>query len=253
MQQRKDKSMRNPVLAILAVSLPVAIAVVAHAAQPVFDAEGAAKATETINELKKHSEAIVEGNKLMQGHIDAVGAKTKLVIPGLDIPKIRRQLNADMQCLMPDFESLMPSVEFDNIEFGSICNGRSTYEQTLTFDPEGDSADRMTVAERETARNNVRERREAVFNDVVLKSMAQGDAAITAANEINEAATRLAGEAEAATDLNSRVAVTNQALVILIRAQGQTNVLLAQMLKLQAAHEARFGMDVDVRRLEEDR
>ena len=248
--------MRTPVLlAVTAVSLPVAItvAITAWAAQPVFDAESAAKAAETINELKKHGEAIAEGNKLAQGQIDAVGAKTKLVIPGLDIPKIRRQLNADMQCLMPDFESLMPSVEFDNIEFGSICNGRGAYEQTLTFDAEGDDAARMTAGEREAARNRVRDRRENVFNDVVLKSMAQGDAAIAAANGINEAATRIAGEADAATDLNSRVAVTNQALVILIRAQAQTNMLLAQMLKLRAAHEAQFGMDVDVKPLEEDR
>lgn len=253
MQQLQKKVMRKPVLAAMGICMSGAlVAVAAWAAQPVFDAEGVAKATETINELKKHGEVLAEGNKLMQGNIDAVGAKTTLVIPGLDIPKIRRQLNADMQCLMPNFESLMPAVEFDNIEFGSICNGRNTYEQTLTFNPEGENVAQMTPRQREVVRNQVRERREMVFNDVVLKSMAQGDTAITAANEVNEAATRLAGEADAATDLNSRMAVTNQGLVILIRAQAQTNMLLAQLLKLQASHETQFGMDVDVKPLEED-
>lgn len=254
MQQRKERAMRKPVLAASAISLSVTlIAVAAWAAQPVFDAESVAKASETINELKKHGEVMAEGNRLMQGNIDAVGAKTRLVIPGLDIPKIRRQLNADMQCLMPDFEGLMPGVEFDNIEFGSICNGRSTYEQTLTFDPESPGAAQMTTSQREVVRNQVRDRRETVFNDAVLKSMAQGDTAIAAANEINEAATRLAGEAETASDLNSRMAVNNQALVILIRAQAQTNMLLAQLLKLQASHEAQFGMDVDVKPVREGR
>ena len=66
MQHRKEV-MRKPVLlAVTAVSLPVAltVAITAWAAQPVFDAESAAKAAETINELKKHGEAIAEGNKL---------------------------------------------------------------------------------------------------------------------------------------------------------------------------------------------
>jgi len=227
--------------------LILSVILTADAAQPVYDAEGVAKATETINSLKKQTEVLVEANSKAQSTIDAVGAKTKIKLPMLNLPKIARQLNRDRQCLTPDLESLMPGVEFEELDFGSICQNANTYKQTLTFDADDDAAQGMTFAERDTKRNTIRARRERVFSDAVLKAMAHGDAGIEAANAMNEAADALDAEADAATDMNSRLAVIAKGQAIQIRAQAQTNMLLSQLLKMQAGKNVVYDVPVDIK------
>jgi len=84
------------------------------------------------------------------------------------------------------------------------------------------------------------------LQDAAFSSISAGTVGLQAANDMNEAADILSIEAEAATSTNERLAVLNQGVVFLIRAQSQTNELLSQTLRLLAAREVN-GLRTDMK------
>ena len=231
---------------IIAVAIVAQIlSTAAQAATPVYDAQSLTKAVEMIKQMQRQIAELADVNSHLREQIKATGAPTAINLPLLDLPKVARQLTSDLQCLKPDLEALMPSVNFDAIQFDTICQGRNIYSQTLFVDPTDHDYTTMTTSEREIARRRVRERRTNIYNDTVIKSLAGSDTAMATALNLNESAEALSTEADAATDLNGRMAVSNKGLVLLVRGQAQTNIILAQLLKLQASRGA-IGLDTDV-------
>ena len=228
------------VIAGAVLGLTVAVAM---AAQPVFDSQGAANAARQINEMKKQLEVLQDANQALTDQLTALGAATTIELPYLDPDTLKNQITKSMQCLLPDLESLMPNVEFDSIDIGNLCQRADVYRQTLVVDPAG--FDDKTPAERERIRSRTRARRAAVLEDSVLKGLAAGDVGAGESQKLNEAADRLSREADAAENMNQRLAVIAKAQVLQIRATAQNNQLLSQLLKQQSAWYAQSSLGVE--------
>ena len=228
--------------AILAASMVLAAPAV-HAAQPVFDSQGAANAAKQINEMKKQLEVLQEANQALTDQLTALGAATTIELPYLDPATLKNQITRGMQCLLPDLESLMPDVRFESIDIGDLCQRADVYRQTLVVDPAGFEG--RTPAQREVMRTRTRGRREALFEDSVLKGLAAGDSGAEESNKLNEAADRLSREADTAGNMNERLAVIAKGQVLQIRATAQNNQLLSQLLKQQSAWYATNALGVD--------
>ena len=226
-----------------AAAVSIALATAAYAAQPVFDSQGAANAAKQINEMKKQLEALQEANQALTDQLTALGAGATIEFPYLDPATLKNQITRGMQCLLPDLESLMPDVDFDSVGIGDLCQRADVYRQTLVVDPAGFEG--KTPAQREIMRTNARKRREAVFEDSVLKGLAAGDSGAEESQNLNEAADRLSREADAAVNMNERLAVIAKGQVLQIRATAQNNQLLSQMLKQQSSWYASHALGVD--------
>lgn len=224
----------------LCLGLPVAFAM---AAQPVFDSQGAANAAKQINEMKKQLEVLQEANQALTDQLTSLGAGTTIEFPFLDPATLKNQITRGVQCLLPDLESLMPNVEFDSINIGDLCQRADVYRQTLVVDPAGFEG--KSPSQREVIRSQVRSRREAVFEDSVLKGLAAGDSGAEESQKLNEAADRLSREADSAENMNERLAVIAKGQVLQIRATAQNNQLLAQLLKQQSSWYAATALGVD--------
>ena len=228
------------VFATLVSCLPAASGM---AAQPVFDSQGAANAAKQINEMKKQLEVLQEANQALTDQLTSLGAGVTIELPYLDPATLKNQITRGVQCLLPDLESLMPNVEFESVDIGDLCQRADVYRQTLVVDPAG--FEERTPAERERMRSRARARREAVFEDSVLKGLAAGASGAEESQKLNEAADRLSREADSAENMNQRLAVIAKGQVLQIRATAQNNQLLAQLLKQQSAWYATSALGVE--------
>jgi len=238
------KKQARPVLLALACSLAASALspTPVGAAYAVIDAKNLAEAKKRISELKKQLEELKAMKDQLQRQLNAIGEMGKISIPSLNLPKIGRQLQRDMQCLMPDLEQLFPAIELDELEFGSVCGAGDAYRRYLWIHPE--EAARMPATEQTRRYRQIQERRENVLTDAASKGLAHGDIALKGAVDLNNAADEIAAASEAAESQNDRLAVLTKSQALLIRSQASTNQLLAQLLKITAAHALIIGVDV---------
>ena len=237
-------SFKSSRLALAAVWLAAIWPGIPHASQPVYDAEAVARATDLINQTKTLTEGVANVKEKIEAQVEASGVARVIQLPLLDIERITTRAARDAQCLLPDVKNFLPRVEFKNIDVGSICNLNKNYKQALSFHPDSEEGRKMTRIERSNRRELIRSSRRHVLEESVFKSLAAGTAGLQAASDFGAAADTLAAQANAATNMNERLAVLNQGVVLLVRTQVQNNILLAQQLELTAA-AAVWGLPTD--------
>ena len=213
---------------------------VAWAAQPTFDLQNFTTATDQLNVLREQIEVVKETNATMENTLTAVGSAATITLPSFD--DLKGQIIRGAQCLLPDLEYLMPTVEFDNVDIGDICRRSNVYKETLSLD--ASDLVSLSPAQRETRRNQVRTRRKTLFTNSVFNSTAAGDSGIEESTKLLETADSLSQQADAATNLNERQAVGNKIAIAQLQATAQTNQLLAQLLRLESLYYTQFGLDV---------
>ncbi|MEQ8664837.1 MAG: hypothetical protein RIC16_03850 [Rhodospirillales bacterium] len=237
-------------VATVSVSLVVGVPVMVNAAMAVIDAQAVGKLADQLNKLQQQLDQLREQtgwlntmSEQLQDQIDAVGKMGKITLPTLNLENVANKIRRDVQCLVPDLSNLMPGIDFEEMDFNSICEGRSFYKKALWFDPEDLSADdgetERTPEERwsdiSQARGEIEARREAVTKDVAAGGMAAGDLAATAgASEAEKAASDLEVAENAAETEQDRLAVIAQGTVLNNKQLVQQNQLLAQLLKVQS-------------------
>ena len=230
--------------ALLTVSIP------AGAEYPVIDASALEKATQQLSEMKKQLEELQAFNDKLQAQLNAIGEAGQITVPLFNMAKVGSQLRQDAQCLIPDLSKLMPSVSFEDINFGSICEAASAYRQTLWVDPV--TKRNLRYSERQKLREELEQRRENILVDITSKALAQGDIAADTALQLNEAADEHERNVQATTQSNERLNLIPQGQVMIARGIAQQNQILATMLKLQAAFIMKAGVPVDSIVVEED-
>ena len=136
----------------LAFGIVLATPAIAYATYPVIDVSAIAKLGEQlskmqkqIDQLKQHTEWLTKLSAQAQGTIDAIGAAGQIALPVLNMQKLTNRIMRDIQCLTPDLSGLMPGINLDDLDFFSICEGRSIYRKSLWFDPKESTADPVQV------------------------------------------------------------------------------------------------------------
>ncbi|NMM43929.1 hypothetical protein HH303_05545 [Rhodospirillaceae bacterium KN72] len=219
------------------------VAVPASAEYPTHDAVAIEQLRKALEAANKQIEQLTEMVSTLQSQLDAVGAAGQITLPVFNMAKIGSQLRQDAQCLLPDLTKLMPSLDFEDISFGSICDRSSVYRQTLWIDPSDKNA--LPFGEQTDLRAEVNTRRENILVDVTSKALAQGDMAADTAVQLNEAADEYETNVRATQQSNERLNLIAQGQVMTARALAQQNQILATMLKLQAAFIMKAGVPVD--------
>jgi len=202
-----------------------------------------AKLTEQLTEMAKQLEEAKKTSTAAQDQINAIGKAGQISLPLINAAKMASQIRQDMQCLKPDLSKLMPSIEFENLDWNSVCQAGSAYRQTLWLDPN-------KIRELGGWQNldglgkEVEQRRENVLSDAAEKGLGLGDVASKEVVRTIKVADELEAEAKAAKTENDRLSVIAESQPVLIRAIAQQNQILAQMLKVQSAFAVKAGLDV---------
>ena len=213
---------------------------VAWAGRATFDLQNFTTATDQLNVLREQIEVVKETNATMENTLTAVGSAATITLPSFD--SIKDQIIRGAQCLLPDLEYLMPTVEFDNVDIGDICRRSNVYKETLSLD--ASDIVNLSPAQRETRRNQVRTHRKTPFTNSVFNSTAAGDSGIEESTKLLETSESLSDQMNAATNMNERLAIIGQIQIAQLQATAQTNQLLAQLLRLESLYYTQFGLDV---------
>ena len=125
-----------PIFAIFTFLFLLAVAIsfaptLARAAMAVTDSAAIAKLAQQINEMRKQMEELVAIKREAEATAQALGDAGSVILPAVDLARLGYQLHRDMACLMPNWEGLMPTVEFEDIHLQDICSRRDFYRQTL--------------------------------------------------------------------------------------------------------------------------
>lgn len=211
-----------------------------HAAMAVTDAVTNVKTSATVSELAKHTAELGEMKDQLTKQIDAIGQMGKITIPSLNIKTLANRLKKDAQCLIPDFEKLMPSLDMEDVTFNSLCSSRDFYRNNLMTNPE--DLKNLSPKEWNEIAATQKKRREALFVDTVTNAIGQADQNIESAADMNQAADELQSAINGAQTQNARLAAIGQGQVALIRGSAQTNQLLAALLKLHATFYMEAGL-----------
>lgn len=217
---------------------------VAWATMAVLDQAAVAKLTNQLSKLQEQIDALTEIKSRAQEQIDAIGKVGQIRLPSLDVNKMASQIRRDAQCLKPDFSKLMPSVNFDDVGMGSICDTAPAYEQTLWLNPDEQNT-YPSLEDRRVQRVRVERRRDAVLKDAVTKGLAMADHWIAQSEDDNKATEELARAAETARTSQERQQVVAQGQVLIARALTKQNQILAQQLKVQTAFALKAGLSIE--------
>ncbi|GAB6053085.1 hypothetical protein JCM17960_34990 [Magnetospira thiophila] len=236
-ERRAKKTL--PLLLLLAVASP------ARAEYPVIDTTAIGKLTDQLSKMQQQIDKLTELSKKAQEQLNALGKMGQITLPLINLAKVGRDLRQDAQCLVPDLSKLMPSVEFEDMDFTSICEAGDAYRQTLWIDPKTITA--KPWEDQEKARKAVEVRRDNMIVDAASKGLGQGDVAAQGAEALNKAAGELETAADAAKDQNDRLAVIAKGQVLMARAMAQQTQILAQLLKVQSAYVMKAGVPLDSR------
>lgn len=226
----------------------------ALSAWPVTDAQAIVKATEQLNRMKEQLDKLNEMKKQIDEQIKIIGSYGKITLPIINIANMGNQLKKDMQCLKPDWEELIPGINFEEQKF-SLCDRSRFYRDNLWVDPVkvgGESvfgvpgqSSAIDHIKWQKERQRVRMVRQAVLHESVTNAMAQADKAIENTKENSEAIDDLQGMVDGAQTDQDRQAAIAQGQVVLARIGNQRNQTLAQLLKVAAAFAMEAGIPLE--------
>ncbi len=252
---------------------------VALATYPVFDATSFAKLTEQFNQLTKQLDELMEQTEIlgkisngMQDQINAIGKMGRVTMPIVNLARLSQQITKDARCLLPDLSGLMPDIDFDSVDWESICARRAFYKEMLWFDPEdpdswqvpedalpedwsypdggnwgggsgGDwknpdassSSQRAYALMRDLAREQVLKRQNSVVSEAINTGLAQSDQIVDQVESNQDTADELEANADAAEKINEHLAAMNKILLHQDRQMTAVQQQNAQMLRIQAA------------------
>lgn len=249
-RRRRARLIAVAVLIGLVVAVPVA-----QAGMAVFDELNFAKAIEQIKEakasvaaelkqleeLKQSVSFLSEISTFMNETKRAIGEVTNITLPIPNIEKMRAQMKSDLRCLMPG--GMKWGIKFEDLNLASICETSSKYREALFINQ--DKLKNMPFNEQNAARHLANARRSALLEDTAIRSLSMGDVQIQQAGELTKAADDLQGNLDSASTVQDRAHVGDQVQILQARAAAQQNLILAQMLRLQAAQAVKAGLPAD--------
>ena len=227
---------------LLGLLVVAGVATGAWAAMTVIDPTSITKLVEQINALQEQTEVVTDMRDKVQDQIDAVGQVGQITLPSVGGERLRRGLIRDAACLLPDHTKLMPSLDFEDADFGSFCAARKTYSNSLFVQPAAEGK-ALTPQQRSAALRQVQRRRERVMSDATVAGLAKSEDVLRRTKTMNETMDRLrTARSIGATDVRRQLAISNETMGIIAQNQIIQTELLAQILRLQSAGAAHLGL-----------
>ncbi|MEO9901079.1 hypothetical protein [Nisaea sp.] len=191
--------------------------------------------TDEINEVQKEINGVTkEINDVSNDTFDAIGGAGSITVPTINLEKLVGNLNSDVICMLNRLDVEYPTLGFENLNFGSICAGRSAYKKALFVQPDQERP--RTWAARSDELKKVHQRRRAVAKEAAVSGLSMAKLNTTDVPETNgRAVQELQSSVSAATTQNQRLAVIAQGIVLLAQLQVQTNQMQAKLLEIEAA------------------
>lgn len=181
------------------------------------------------DQLKK----LQEVKKVADDTFSAIGEMGHITIPSINFKSLANSIASAKSCLVPDYKKMMPSVDFEDMSFSSICDRSSAYSSGLITKTE--SLRTGSWEEKRDVLDGIHKNRINTITDASVKGLAQADEAIETADETLETAQDYKKAGETASDMNARLQVLIEVNVARLVAQSHMNQLVAQMLKVQSA------------------
>lgn len=203
-----------------------------------------AKLTEQLTEMTKQLKEFKKISTAAQDQINAVGKVGQISIPTLNSARLGAQIMQDAQCLAPDFSKLMPNVQFEDLNWNSVCQAIPAYKQALWLNPELLKTFK-SPQERLQMNGEIKDRRERMLDDAVTKSLALAEVTRKDAKKENDVAKEIERNSEIAQTSREQFAVTAKSQAALLRSMTKNNQLLAQTLELQALMALHMGLPVE--------
>lgn len=235
--------------ALLATPVLVTVAMVpnAQAAMAVIDMNVLAQAQKQVASLKTQIDTMKEQLSVATDQLDklkemksvaddtlsSIGQMGNIQIPSMNFDSLANSISGAKSCLIPDYESLMPSINTQNMSFNSICDRSSAYSSGLIT--KSDALKSGTWEEKKETLKAISKNRVNTITDSSVKGLAQADEAIEVASETLETAQDYKQAGQSASDMNQRLQVLIEVTVAQLVAQTHTNQLLAQLLKVEAS------------------
>lgn len=199
-------------------------------------------AKESLSIVTDQLDTLKEVQGIAGDTLSSIGEVGNLSIPSLNFQSLASSVSGDMACLVPDYEQLMPSINMEDVDFGSICDRSNAYKSGLVATP--DSLTSATWAEKAEIQKSVHENRTATITDATLKGLAQSDQAHETAVKTLETAQEYKSAGESAVTVQDRLQVLIELEVASLTTQAQTNQLLAQILKVQSSNALNNGVPI---------
>ena len=183
-----------PASAVFAFLFLLAVAIfqfptIARAAMAVTDSAAIAKLAQQLNSMRRQMEELVAIKQEAEAAAQALGDAGRVILPAVDLARLGYQLHRDMACLTPNWEGLMPTLSFDEIDLRDICSRRDFYRQTLFAG--GEEYGKMSLPEKNEHGRVVAERRTRV--DGLARGLpAARDRLTTASQRLDDWSERLA-------------------------------------------------------------
>tara|TARA_E500000318_G_scaffold91673_3_gene90013 strand:- start:298 stop:1137 length:840 start_codon:yes stop_codon:yes gene_type:complete len=234
--------------AVIVLGLMVMVPTAAYAALAVVDPAAITKLAEQFKTMKEQLQAALDQIKILEevnevtkeisdatnDTYDAIGAAGSITVPTINLEKLVGNLNSDVICLMNSLDTEYPTLGFEDLNFGSICAGRSAYKKALFVQPDQERP--RTWAARSDELRKVHQRRRAVAKEAAVSGLSMAKLNTTDVPETNgRAVQELQSSVSAATTQNQRLAVIAQGVVLLAQLQVQSNQMQAKRLEIEAA------------------
>ncbi len=208
-----------------------------YAAMSVVDGQAIAKAAEQINQLKKQIGELQKMKQELQDQLSAIGKMGQINVPLANLAKLGESITKTVQCSLlskDDLMRMMPSLEFEDIDIGSVCQGRQVYGNIL-FGSQKEFSEVTDLNDNNALSGTIKQRRRNLLEHTITGSLALADLTIKEAEDVSIAVDDLENAGSAAKDQNARLAIIAKSQLVIARGIAQTNQLLAMMLKQQAA------------------
>ena len=222
--------------AFLGVMIPV-VAVALN----VQDYGAYAKFAEQLKQLKAQFDELQEIRDQAASHLKAIGDAGRITIPILNLDKVEGQLLQSIQCSLlneDDLQRMLPSINFEELDFSSVCNAKQFY-RTALFPTSEEYKNATTAGQQAILGSEIRARRTVMVVDTSTKALALADVTTKNSEKYTEAIQELLDQADSVETSNDRLAVIAKGQALIATGINQTNQLLAAMLKQQSAHSIR--------------
>lgn len=199
-------------------------------------------AKEQLSVVTDQLKVVEEAKAIADETLASIGEIGNVSIPSVNFDALASSVTGDMACLIPDYEQLMPSIDLEEVEFGSICERANAYKSGLVATQQ--SLTEGSWDEKVAIQKAVTENRVATITDATLKGLAQSDEAHETAVTTLETAQDYKSAGVGAETMQDRLQVLIELQVAQLTTQAQTNQLLAQMLKIQASQALNNGVPI---------
>ena len=247
MTLRLRSRLSEPVVLFVATALFSAsvLPTVGFAAQPVIDMTSAGKLSEQLNSMREQTDKLTEitqqgvdlKNKV-QDQINAIGKLGQVSLPMTNIDSLKRSVEREAMCLLPDISKIFPRISFKEFDLSSVCTARKSYSEALFFDLEklektlGRAA---TWEDQKRASLAIDQTRRQLMRETSSSSLAAGHVmSAKIGPETRRSIDALEAATGNATSLQERLAISNKQTSLLLRQMERQNSILSEIRTLMA-------------------